>query len=281
MTLGRFYRERFEPNYVQFQRPATREAYGTLWRNHLSALENMPIRAIDIDTIDDLRSKLAKKGLKETSINVNLGKLGKMLRWALQRKLIDGLPLIERIKVVPQQRPHYDEDQVEQLRKALATSRRRTSWCSSSVSSAGCGPVRSRRCAGATSTSASDSSRFRGPCTAASRVRPRAPSAMSASPTPCSTRSPASSGAACECSTGARSTPRASTPRSPRPASRRRSTASSARSSSTARASTSCATAGSRTSPTAARTSTPCRRSPATRGCRRPRGTSTSPSNGW
>jgi integrase len=120
LTLGRFYHERFEPRYVQFQRPATRESYSTLWRNHLSALENMPLRAVDTEAIDDLRSKLAKKGLKATSINVNIGKLGKMLRWALQRKLIDGLPLMERVKVTPQERPCYDEGQVEQLREALA-----------------------------------------------------------------------------------------------------------------------------------------------------------------
>jgi integrase len=120
MTLERFYREKFEPNYVAIQRPSTRDAYDTLWRNHLSALGSLPLRAIDQDRIDALRSSLARKNLKASSINVNLGKLGKMLRWAVQRKLIDGMPLIERVKYVPRKRLHYDEDQIAELRTALS-----------------------------------------------------------------------------------------------------------------------------------------------------------------
>ncbi|MBL9100152.1 MAG: hypothetical protein JNL82_04285 [Myxococcales bacterium] len=51
MTLERFYREKFEPNYVALQRPSTRDAYDTLWRNHLSTLGSLPLRAIDQDRI--------------------------------------------------------------------------------------------------------------------------------------------------------------------------------------------------------------------------------------
>lgn len=120
LTFEGFYRERFEPNYVRFQRPATQTAYDSLWRNHLSALGPMPLRAIDEDAIDRFKADLAAKGLGGTTINLLLSKLAKMLRWALRRKLITGLPLIEPIKVVPRPRPHYSGDQLTELRTALA-----------------------------------------------------------------------------------------------------------------------------------------------------------------
>ena len=120
LTFDVFYRERFEPKYVRFQRPATQAGYDTLWRNHLSDLGSMPLRAIDVDRIDTLKSDMAKKGLEPSYINLAISKLAKMLRWALHRRLIAGIPLIEFIKVDPKTRPHYAAEQIDELRQALA-----------------------------------------------------------------------------------------------------------------------------------------------------------------
>ncbi|MBL9102720.1 MAG: site-specific integrase [Myxococcales bacterium] len=120
LTFETFYRERFEPNYVSFKRPATQTGYDSLWRNHLSALGPLPLRAIDVDQIDKLKSDMNKKGLEASTINYALSKIAKMLRWALHRRLISGVPLIEFVKVDPKTRPHYDAEQIEELRKAQA-----------------------------------------------------------------------------------------------------------------------------------------------------------------
>jgi len=120
LTLETFYRERFEPSYVRFQRQATQIAYDSLWRNHLSSLGSMPLQAIDVERTDKLKGELAAKGLEPTTINLILKKLAKMLRWALHRRLISGVPLIEFIKVTPRERAHYSGEQVEELRAALA-----------------------------------------------------------------------------------------------------------------------------------------------------------------
>lgn len=126
LTFEGFYRERFEPNYVRFQRPATQTGYDSLWRNHLSALGPTPLRALDTQAIDKFKRDLADKGLEPTTINLILGKLKKMLRWALGRKdddgnpLIAGMPLIERVKTSPPVRPHYTEEQINELRAAFA-----------------------------------------------------------------------------------------------------------------------------------------------------------------
>lgn len=120
MTFEVFYKERFEPLYVRFQRHSTQIAYDSLWRNHLSALGPRPLQAIDVEAIDVLKAGLAKKGLEPSTINIMLGKLAKMLRWALHRKWIAGIPLIEFCKVVQRPRPHYSGEQLDALRAALA-----------------------------------------------------------------------------------------------------------------------------------------------------------------
>jgi integrase len=119
LTFETFYRERFEPNYVRFQRPATQTGYDSLWRHHLSALGPMPLRAIDVDRIDTLKADMAKK-VGASTINLVLSKLAKMLRWALHRRLIAGMPLIEFLKVSPPSRPHYNSEQIDELRQGLA-----------------------------------------------------------------------------------------------------------------------------------------------------------------
>lgn len=120
LTLETFYRERFEPSYVRFQRQATQIAYDSLWRNHLSSLGSMPLQAIDVERTDKLKGELAAKGLEPTTINLILKKLAKMLRWALHRRLIAGVPLIEFIKTTPRTRSHYSGEQLDELRNALA-----------------------------------------------------------------------------------------------------------------------------------------------------------------
>ncbi len=120
LTLERFYTERFEPTHIRLQRPSTRTSWDCHWRHNLQpVLGSWPLGAIDLEALDRLKAELAAR-LDASTINLALGKLGKMLRWALQRKLISGMPLIERIKVDKEPRPHYDEDQIEVLRKALS-----------------------------------------------------------------------------------------------------------------------------------------------------------------
>jgi len=120
LTFEGFFRERFEPNFVRFQRAATQVSYEAAWRNHLSSLGALPIRAIDVEKIDKLKAGLAAKGLHPTTINFLLKKLAKMLRWALRRQLIAGLPLIELLKATPRVRAHYSGEQLDELRGALA-----------------------------------------------------------------------------------------------------------------------------------------------------------------
>jgi integrase len=112
--------QRFEPSYVRQQRTATQIGYEGVWRNHLSSLGPLPLPAIDVHRIDKLKAELTDKGLQATSINQVLKKLAKMLRWALHRQLIAGLPLIELIKVTPRERAHYSGEQLDELRAALA-----------------------------------------------------------------------------------------------------------------------------------------------------------------
>ena len=120
LTLERFYVERFEPTHIRLQRPSTRTSWDCHWRHNLQpVLGSWLLAAIDLEALDRLKAELAAR-LDASTINLALGKLGKMLRWALQRKLISGMPLIERIKVVKEPRPHYDEDQIEVLRQALS-----------------------------------------------------------------------------------------------------------------------------------------------------------------
>jgi hypothetical protein len=89
LTLEGFYRERFEPNYVRFSARDS-DGYDTVWRNHLSALGTMPLRAIDVDGSTSSRPTSPDKGLGATSINLILKKLAKMLRWALHRRSSPG-----------------------------------------------------------------------------------------------------------------------------------------------------------------------------------------------
>jgi len=119
LTFEGYYRERFEPNFVRLQRPATQVNYDTAWRNHLSSLGKLPLRAIDVERIDKLKAELTGKRLHATTVNNLLKKLAKMLRWALQRHLIAGLPLIELLKATPKARAHYSGEQLDDLRKAV------------------------------------------------------------------------------------------------------------------------------------------------------------------
>jgi integrase len=120
LTLEGFYRDRFEPKFIRFKRPATQTSYDSIWRNHLSALGSMPLRALDTDAIDQLKTDLADKGLGATTINLILKKIAKMLRWALHRRLVAGVPLIELLEAKPPPRPHYAGEQLDELRQALA-----------------------------------------------------------------------------------------------------------------------------------------------------------------
>lgn len=119
LTFEAYYRERFEPNFVRLQRAATQVNYDTAWRNHLSSLGKLPLRAIDVERIDKLKAELTGKKLHATTVNNLLKKLAKMLRWALQRHLIAGLPLIEFLKATPKARAHYSGEQLDDLRKAV------------------------------------------------------------------------------------------------------------------------------------------------------------------
>ena len=115
-TLERFYRDDFLINYVSLQRPATQNSYDTLWRNHLSVLGPLPLRAIDEHAIDKFRAEMTRKKLGGSTINVLLAKLQKVLSWARKHKAIDVIPEIDKVKVDHKERPHYDMAQIHQLR---------------------------------------------------------------------------------------------------------------------------------------------------------------------
>jgi integrase len=97
LTFAAFYEQRFLPEYVQLQKPATQTNYETLFRNHLGPLlGDIPLAAIDDDRISRLRAELLRRVGKSTA-NLILAKLKKILRLAKRLHKLDAVPEIDRL----------------------------------------------------------------------------------------------------------------------------------------------------------------------------------------
>ncbi|MCA9634547.1 MAG: tyrosine-type recombinase/integrase [Myxococcales bacterium] len=104
MTLRELYEERFDPEYVQLQKPATQVGYETVFRNHIApALGDLPLAAIDVAQLSAFRAGL-RRTMKASTCNLILAKVAKMLRYARQMRIIEVVPEVERF-TVPRARP--------------------------------------------------------------------------------------------------------------------------------------------------------------------------------
>jgi integrase len=120
-TLKAFYELRFEPEYVQLQKPGTQVAYDSIFRNHIHpALGKLPLTAIDDDRLIGFRAQL-RKAVQPSTANMMLGKLVKILRYARRVRAIGEVPAVERL-VQPRRRQKrvYSE---EELARLLAAAR--------------------------------------------------------------------------------------------------------------------------------------------------------------
>ena len=118
-TLATFYDERFDPEYVQLQKPATQVGYETVWRNHIApALGELPLSVIDVAQLSSFRARL-RRTMKESTCNLILAKVAKMLRFARKMGLITAAPEIERF-TVPRARPKavLSQEQINALVEA-------------------------------------------------------------------------------------------------------------------------------------------------------------------
>ena len=116
LTFAAFYEQRFLPEYVQLQKPATQTNYETIYRNHLGPLlGDVPLAAIDDDRISRLRAELLRRVGKSTA-NLILAKLTKILRLARRLHKIAAFPEIDKL---PQgksaAKPVYADDEVARL----------------------------------------------------------------------------------------------------------------------------------------------------------------------
>ena len=122
VTLASFFVERFEPEYVRLQKPATRVNYDTLFRNHLGPhLGGLPLAAIDEDRLSTFRAELRQR-LGVTTTNLVLSKLARILRFAKRVGLLAVVPDVEKFPV-PRTRPKavLSDDQIEALLEAAAS----------------------------------------------------------------------------------------------------------------------------------------------------------------
>ena len=116
VTLGEFYVQRFVPEHVELQKPATRVGYDSTFRNHLGPLlGDLPIDEIDEACVMSFRAALRRR-LKASTVNFVLAQLRVMLRFAKRVRVIAVMPDIERLSV-PRSRPKavYSDDQIELL----------------------------------------------------------------------------------------------------------------------------------------------------------------------
>ena len=123
MTLAEFYTRRFEPEHVMLQKPATRDYYAGMWRNHIKPLlGKFPLIALDEDRLSAFRATLHQRMAANTA-NVVLSKVGKMLRFARKIRAIQVVPHIERLPL-PRKRPKavYSDEAIAAL---VAAARRR------------------------------------------------------------------------------------------------------------------------------------------------------------
>ena len=104
MTLAEFYFTRFEPEHVRMQKPATQVNYDSIWRNHIGPLlGEMPLAAIDEDRLSRFRATLRER-VSVTSVNLILGKVAKILRFAQRLRAIRWVPIVDKLPT-PRPRP--------------------------------------------------------------------------------------------------------------------------------------------------------------------------------
>ena len=116
ITLGEFYVQRFVPEHVELQKPATRVGYDSVFRNHIGPrLGALPLVEIDEDRVMSFRADLSRR-LKSTTANVVLGQLHVMLRFAKRVRIIQTVPERQPLPT-PRRRPKvvYSDEQIEKL----------------------------------------------------------------------------------------------------------------------------------------------------------------------
>ena len=123
VTLGEFYRARFEPEHVNLLKPATQDYYRKMWANHIGpALGELPLVAIDDDRLSAFRALLRSR-LAASTANIVLAKVAKMLRFARKVRLIEALPHFERLRE-PRKRPKEVLSNAE-IERLIAAARQR------------------------------------------------------------------------------------------------------------------------------------------------------------
>ena len=116
VTLGEFYVQRFVPEHVQLQKPATQNCYSGIFRNHLGPLlGDVPLVELDEDRVMSFRAVLHRR-VKASSANLVLAKLRVMLRFAKRVRVIAVMPDVESLPM-PRKRPKpvYSDEQIELL----------------------------------------------------------------------------------------------------------------------------------------------------------------------
>ena len=121
MTLGALYLERFEPEYVRLQKPATRVGYETVFRNHIGPrLGRLPLAAIDEDRLSSFRAEL-RLSLSVSTTNLVLSKVAKILRFAKRVRLIAAVPDVEMFSSLrARPKPVLSGEQIDALLAAAA-----------------------------------------------------------------------------------------------------------------------------------------------------------------
>ena len=117
LTLAAFYEQRFLPEYVSLQKPATQTAYDSIYRNHLGPLlGDVPLAEIDDDRISRFRADLLGRVKRKTTANLILAKLIKILRLAKRLHKLATMPEIDRIPVGKSAaKPVYSDEQIDSL----------------------------------------------------------------------------------------------------------------------------------------------------------------------
>ncbi|MEZ4385808.1 MAG: site-specific integrase [Nannocystaceae bacterium] len=121
MTMAEFFAQRFEPEHLRLQKPATRDSYECSFRVHIGpGLGALPLAAIDEDRLSAFRAGLRER-LGVRTVNLVLAHLTKMLRFAKKLRLIERMPDVEKLPS-PRRRPKevYSDEEIERLLEAAA-----------------------------------------------------------------------------------------------------------------------------------------------------------------
>jgi integrase/predicted DNA-binding transcriptional regulator AlpA len=96
MTIAELFCQRFEPEYVRLQKPATRVSYDAVFRNYIGpGLGALQLSALDENQLSAFRASLRHR-LGASTCNFVLAKLARLLRFAKRMRLIDSVPEIDK-----------------------------------------------------------------------------------------------------------------------------------------------------------------------------------------